>query len=210
MHARERKDAQPPEGLRATENKLWDVEAGRVIGSLPDGYPVIRRGALLVTSPNGHKLHVCDTDTGRERVVLSGRFPYQDRLVVSPDGKRLISGTTPRAFNDSAPVVWDLTTGKELFRLEGHEPGQLSGAFSPDGRRIVSAGARGSGRAQVKVWDASGRELLSESVAGQVRAALDLVAFSADGHQLTMRPSAIAGGGARVVVLDGTPRPETK
>ena len=66
-------------------------------------------------------------------------------VAVSPDGTRIVSGST-----DSTIKVWDLASGACVRTLEGHSDMVLSVAVSSDGRHIVS----GSYDKTVKIWDA--------------------------------------------------------
>ena len=72
-------------------------------------------------------------------------------MCVSPDGKRIVSGSL-----DKTVKVWDAITGKALRTLTGHTKPVLSVCVSQDGTRIVS----GSDDKTVKVWDfETGHEL---------------------------------------------------
>ncbi len=64
-------------------------------------------------------------------------------LAVSPDGRRLLSGSEGGTLR-----LLETSTGRELLRLEGG-PRIWSVAFTPDGRRAVSAGDDGA----LKLWD---------------------------------------------------------
>ncbi|MFO0930565.1 MAG: hypothetical protein U0736_26630, partial [Gemmataceae bacterium] len=59
-------------------------------------------------------------------------------LAVSPDGKRLLTGSA-----DRTAVVWDLATGRAVAR---HTlAGEIHAvAFAPDGKRLVSGGTGGN------------------------------------------------------------------
>ena len=57
------------------------------------------------------------------------------RVVHSPDGKRIASGDW-----DGRVLVWDAQSRKVQFDLKAHEDRVNGLAFSPDGTRLVSAG----------------------------------------------------------------------
>jgi serine/threonine protein kinase len=65
-------------------------------------------------------------------------------LLVSADGKRLISGSY-----DATIKVWDLETGKDTLTLRGHTKGVATLALGKDGKRLIS----GSEDQTIKVWD---------------------------------------------------------
>jgi WD40 repeat protein/serine/threonine protein kinase len=91
----------------------------------------------------------------------------------SPDGKRLVSGSS-----DNTLKVWDAQTGQQTLTLRGHTSAVLSVAFSPDGKRLLS----GSADKTLKVWDAqTGQETLS--LKGHTEPVTS-VAFSPDGKRL--------------------------
>ena len=73
---------------------------------------------------------------GHTNIVYSVSF--------SPDGKRIVSGSSDRTIR-----IWDATTGKELEILEGHTGGVSSVSFSPDGKLIVS----NSYDRTIRIWD---------------------------------------------------------
>jgi hypothetical protein len=74
--------------------------------------------------------------TGHQRGVRS--------VAVSPDGRRIVSGS-----DDHTVAVWDLEGGTLIYRLTGHEAAVRSVAVGPDNRHIVS----GSEDHTVAVWD---------------------------------------------------------
>jgi len=65
-----------------------------------------------------------------------------EAVAVSPDGKRIVSGSFITA------KVWDAETGAELMTLPSNEP--LAVAFSPDGKTI--AGAGGPQESDISLW----------------------------------------------------------
>jgi WD40 repeat protein len=84
--------------------------------------------------------------------ILAGHVDAVWSISVSPDGKKLASGS-----QDNTVRVWDAATGAEIFELQGHRGCARSVAFSPDGSRIVS----GSIDATIRVWDlTTGHEVI--------------------------------------------------
>jgi WD40 repeat protein len=107
-------------------------------------------------------------------------------VVVTPDGRRAISGSWDRTVR-----VWDLESGQLLSTLKGHAEGVTGVAVTPDARVAVSA----SNDMTLKVWDlAAGRELAT--LAGH-EAPVAAVAVTPDG-----KLALSASGDATVRVWD--------
>ena len=70
----------------------------------------------------------------------------------SPDGKRLVTGSS------DAARVWDAQTGKPLTEPMKHNDAVNSAQFSPDGKQIVTASSDNTAR----VWDAQTSKPLTE------------------------------------------------
>jgi WD40 repeat protein len=75
---------------------------------------------------------------------LTGHSDAVNNIALSPDGKRLISGS-----NDKTVIVWDLTNGKVLKTLKGHAWKVTSVNWNNDGRYAVSTGNEG----ETLIWD---------------------------------------------------------
>ena len=105
--------------------------------------------------------------------ILEGHTSYVNSVSFSPDGKRIVSGSSDKTIR-----IWDATTGKELETLEGHTIAVNSVSFSPDGKRIVS----GSYDRTIRIWDATTGEVL-DTLEGHTRA-VKTVSFSPDGKRI--------------------------
>ena len=130
--------------------KIWDLEAGRVLGVL-HGHAA--RVAACAVTPDGRRvvsashdgtLRVWDFATGRVLATLDGHVDRVSACAVTPDGRRVVS-----ASHDGELKVWDLDAGRVLVALDGHADKVNACAVMPDGRRVISAS---SDRA-LKVWD---------------------------------------------------------
>src|SRR5205823_8396914 len=75
---------------------------------------------------------------------FAGHESWVTSLVLTPDGKKLLSGSW-----DGTVRVWDVDRGKDPVVLEGHEARIFAVAVSRDGKRAASAGGNG----EVFVWD---------------------------------------------------------
>jgi WD40 repeat protein len=127
-----------------------------------------------------------DVSSGSVVQTFQGHASQVTAVALSPDGKRLATGSgeryggppTPQFPNDSTLRVWDVSSGKELKQLSGHSPQVSVVVFSPDGRTLVSG-------------DTDGRCILWDMDRGEERArlpsssgAISALAFSPDGSQL--------------------------
>jgi WD40 repeat protein/serine/threonine protein kinase len=194
--------------------KLWDVDAGREIVSLPPFSSVAfsrdsRFFAFRSASPQPDKdLTLWDATTGAARVTLKDAFAVD--VAFSPDGTRLVTAGSFRSAMSGA-TVWDLESGKVLHRLKGHSGQVMKVTFSPDGKRIVSAAYESGRNGEVKLWDAvTGRELLSLKSNPPGRTMFLELSFSPAGHRIILAAGSrdapfIVG---RSETWDATPRAE--
>ncbi len=137
-------------------------QARRLVGSF--GADAVRSlafspdGRLLAAGDFDNRIHLWDTNSGREMFLLEGhrRMPISGRngvfcLAFSPDGSRLASGAA-----DGVVRVWDVQSGKELAHGAGHGGRVRAVAFAPDGKCLASAG----GDNALRLWDpATGRAI---------------------------------------------------
>ena len=93
---------------------------------MQDGKPVKQGGQLLFTDCH---VRVWDAQTGKEVCRFEGHEHIPQRVIVSPDGRRALSGSS-----DGRVFLWDVLTGREVRRFELGRVGVQSLAFSPDGR----------------------------------------------------------------------------
>src|SRR5262249_48309933 len=84
-------------------------------------------------------------------------------LAVSPDGKRLVSGSW-HANREPVARVWDVRTGKAVHQLKVEQYGVHAVDFSPPGRRILTGG----GDSTLRLWDASTGKQLKQFAAPSV------------------------------------------
>jgi WD40 repeat protein len=142
----------PPLGEMDGEIKVWDVETGQELHTLParghsvafspDGRRIAGAGkrSIDVLGPSGSgEIKMWDAETGRELLILQGHTSDVRNVAFSPDGQRLASG----GLFDPTVRVWDAQTGQQLLALKGH--GSYM-AFSRDGHWLVA------GR---QLWDAT-------------------------------------------------------
>jgi WD40 repeat protein len=162
-------------GSRDYTIKIWDVESGILIRTLaghkdwvnvavitPDGRRIISgagdsgKGNSLNSKDNTIK--IWDLESGAELFTLAGHTMEICRLVISPDGRCIVS-----ASSDHTIRLWDLGQRMEIRTLSnGYDwPGVLD--ITPDSRTVIAdTGMRGTENRTVKVWNLeNGKELFS-------------------------------------------------
>jgi WD40 repeat protein len=176
-----------PDGKKALSGcgdgiaRLWDLESGKELLALethtqmggvawtaaftPNGKQAVTGGGNLLSGndPAEGSLRLWDLTTGKEIRQFKGHTKDIRCVAISPDGKRLLSGSF-----DGTMRLWDIETAKELKRFAG--PGNFveSVRFTPAGTkaicsygpRVVEAIYDEDPRCSLRLWDlASGKEL---------------------------------------------------
>ena len=128
--------------------KLWDTATGNEVRSLrgsamPVNDVVFSEDGRSLTLGGGQAASLWELATGgvRRAVALPDDYAragidsmFSNSRMLSPDGKRLISGSS----REGAAKIWDVTTGRELISLpmpQGKELGKA--AFNSDGRLLA-------------------------------------------------------------------------
>ena len=136
----------------------------------------------MAYSPNGNQLAVStnigiwiyDSRTGQELNTLLGHTGAIKGIAYSPDGRRLVSGSSSGTIR-----LWDSTTGDDVVGFIGQVPlGVYSIAFSPDGKTIATGGYE-----EVQLRDAvtGERKATFKTIADRV---ISIIAFSPNGKTL--------------------------
>jgi WD40 repeat protein/serine/threonine protein kinase len=118
------------------ETRLWDLQAGRFVASLPHGGALTKAfspdGRRLVTGGVGGTARVWDALTGR-LIREGGRHAgWVAHAAFSPDGRLVVT-----AGQDRTACVWEAETGRLAAEVH-HDRAVRWAAFSPDGRRLVT------------------------------------------------------------------------
>ena len=98
-------------------------------------------------------LLLLEAATGRVLATLPGHSDWINVVALSPDGRRLATGS-----DDNAIKVWDTTTHALLHTLEGHADDVNDASWHPDSRTLAAAGEDG----RLSVWDTDTGALLAK------------------------------------------------
>jgi WD40 repeat protein len=148
--------------------RLWEVETGKQIFSVPAG----GGASFLFFFPDGQSFYAGDNVYSASDGQLIQEISMGGTLAISPDGKSYVKGISPTA------ELFDMGSGLLIRTFSGHTDSIYSAAFSNDGKLLVT----GSKDNTARVWDvASGKLLLL--LTGH-SAEVGSVAFSPDGTKV--------------------------
>ncbi|NEU81928.1 NACHT domain-containing protein [Nostoc sp. UIC 10630] len=160
--------------------KLWNIETGECLKSftpISKVYATIFSydGKMVISGSgdNDNTVKFWDIETGKCIKTLSGHQRSVKFLVISPDGKSLVS-----ASHDNTLKVWDIQTGNCLKTLQGHTDWIRSLAISPDSKTLISS----SQDRTVKLWNIKNGECF-KTLQGHTSWILS-VAISSDGTKI--------------------------
>ncbi|MGE5194834.1 MAG: protein kinase domain-containing protein [Deltaproteobacteria bacterium] len=141
--------------------KTWDFATGVELKSFEEGHSFLASSAVFF--PNGKRLltaavdntvRVWDVTSGTEVSRLS-RTGRSAAIALSPDGKRILTGSDDRNGKERGAErsarLWDAETGNLIRPLAGHKHEVTAVAISPDGRWLFTGDANGTG----VLWDAA-------------------------------------------------------
>jgi WD40 repeat protein/serine/threonine protein kinase len=159
---------------------LWEVPSGKVLHRFSEYgdskekgarcgsfFPGGTRGDRIVVGGHDGAVRVLDFRTGQQVKRFQAPGPVTD-LAVSPDGRRILMGTS-----DGTAIVWDPQEDREESRHQLHSQAIRRLAISPDGSRALTA----SYDDVVCYWDLQTGRVLHRFTAPD-----SSVAFSPDGR----------------------------
>jgi WD40 repeat protein len=130
---------------------VWDRTTLHQLMILRDSTPFLfaaafdHTGRFLATAgaPGRSAAKIWDLATGRELATLSGHGGYVTAVAFSPDGSRLLTGST-----DTTVRMWQVPSGQEIMTLRGHSTAVHAIAFSAKGDVFATA----DGEGVVRLW----------------------------------------------------------
>jgi WD40 repeat protein len=152
--------------------KIWNSTTGGLIESR-DYQSKFTKPACIAASVDGKIISgLCNFEIeiwnpgAEQELVLSGHQKVIACIAVSPDGKKIASGSY-----DNTIKIWDSETGKETMTLTGYHSRTRCIAFSADGKKIASGSRNNNDNNNtIKVWDSeTGEELMTLNAHGAVR-----------------------------------------
>src|SRR5262249_2011874 len=122
---------------------LWDLSTDKEKTRLPWNREKPSRRVELAFTPDGNnllaaqwdapKIDVWNVATGKPRFELERPNNAAYRLVLTPKGELLATGT-----NDGHIPLWDLNTGEVVRTLKTERPFSFPTGFSADGKTLVT------------------------------------------------------------------------
>ncbi len=181
------------EPSRSGEIKIWEVAAGKLVKSAPEGLHsdtvfALRfspDGKLLASGSADRFLKVLNLAEVKEVRSFEGHTGHVLAVDWKGDGKELVSGGA-----DDSVKIWDFETGDQLRTLAvGPKKGVTAVRWSMDPGLTTVVGASGDGA--VRFWNPTARNV-TRTFSG-ASDYLDAVAISQDRHR-------VAAGGANGVL----------
>ncbi|MHA1301825.1 MAG: WD40 repeat domain-containing protein, partial [Candidatus Helarchaeota archaeon] len=111
-----------------------------------------------VSGSRDSKIRIWELESAKLIRTLEGHVGQINSIVISRDGKYIISGSSGETILGRSNTVnlWELNSGNLIKILIGHKKGVFSVAISPNGNYIVSGSEDGS----IKIWDVRSGNLL--------------------------------------------------
>lgn len=180
-----------------SKSRIHSVPSGRVLYEHPARYATSQRGYAFSRDGAGcyagiNDVFRLDLTANPSPVRTNIRQQTIEAMDVSPDGKRLVTGSgrvwqdklKKDAQGDNCVRVWDIPSGRVVATLKGHDGWLWSVCFHPDGKRVLSGGCgqaepldfyghRPGADTSLRLWDVATQRQL-ERFEGHTAAVLDI------------------------------------
>jgi len=134
---------------------IWDAATSRFVGEVPhQGALLGPDGVTAAFADDDGKLVLFDVRSGQERRSGSDEAAVST-LMWSPDGTRLVTGSTDRAVR-----VWDVSSLTPVATFRGHVGSIQAFASTADGKTLYSLSLDRA----IFAWDLTGQRRLAQTV----------------------------------------------
>ena len=137
----------------------------------------------IVTAPAGGDLWIWDRSSGRRAHVLDGASPHGDLPIVTPDHRRVVSGSS---YDHGVEVSsWEIATGHRLHAVTLQPAAAYLTLLTADGQRAITRTDQNRDKDRsIRVWDTGTGELRHVLTAHHATPAVQKIAVFPDGQRL--------------------------
>jgi WD40 repeat protein len=192
---------------------IWDLKRGlavNILGSYKDHSRAIYAAAITPgskTAISGSEDETCiiwDLNTGQKIKQLTDHTRTISELVITPDGKGIISCSGTEKYDDSRfipkptgyiesdqknrptikteifiNILWNLETGMPVHKLKGHTYCVMCASITPDGKRAIT----GSWDRTCIIWNLVTGKEVSRLIVGDI-GSINAMALTPDGRKM--------------------------
>jgi WD40 repeat protein len=142
-----------------------------------NGIVYLPEGGGLVTCSYDKTIRTWNVESGEQEGMAMEHGGWAEGLVVTRDGKRIVSGSGP---GDNVLKVWDLETHQPIAEWGGHEASICCIAMSPDNQLVAS----GENRGKIIIREMNSREDGRIKQAIETGCSMYSICFSPDGTKI--------------------------